>query len=197
MLHRLPGRLQAGESFLVHGGSSGIGTTAIQMAQAFGARVFATAGSAEKCRVCEDLGAERAINYREEDFVAVVKDATGRAGVDVVLDMVGGDYIQRNISVLAPDGRLCYIAFLGGSKAKVDFLPMMLKRISISGSTLRARSVEFKGAVAQNLRDKVWPLVEAGRIKPVVHETFPLAEAAAAHGLMESSAHIGKIVLTV
>ena len=191
------GRLQAGESFLVHGGSSGIGTTAIQMAQAFGARVFATAGSAEKCRVCEDLGAERAINYREEDFVAVVKDATGRAGVDVVLDMVGGDYIQRNISVLAPDGRLCYIAFLGGSKAKVDFLPMMLKRISISGSTLRARSVEFKGAVAQNLRDKVWPLVEAGRIKPVVHETFPLAEAAAAHGLMESSAHIGKIVLTV
>ena len=191
------GRLQAGESFLVHGGSSGIGTTAIQMARAFGARVFATAGSAEKCRVCEDLGAERAINYREEDFVATVKDATGGAGVDVVLDMVGGDYIQRNISALGPDGRLCYIAFLGGSKAEVNFLPMMLKRISISGSTLRARSVEFKGAVARNLRDKVWPLVDAGKIKPVVHETFPLAEAAAAHRLMESSAHIGKIVLTV
>ena len=191
------GGLKSGETFLVHGGSSGIGTTAIQLATAFGATVFATAGSREKCEACEKLGAKRAINYREEDFVAVVKDATGGAGVDVVLDMVGGDYIQRNISALAQDGRLCYIAFLGGSKAEVDFLPMMLKRISISGSTLRARSVEFKGAIARNLRDKIWPLVEAGKIKPVVHETFPLAEAAAAHSLMESSAHIGKIVLTV
>jgi putative PIG3 family NAD(P)H quinone oxidoreductase len=188
-------RLAAGESFLVHGGSSGIGTTAIQLARAFGARVFATAGSAEKCKACEALGAERAIHYREEDFVEIVKAATG-GGVDVVLDMVGGGYIQRNIKALAPDGRLCYIAFLGGSKAEVDFLPMMLKRITISGSTLRARSVEFKGAIARNLKDKVWPLVEAGEIRPVVHQTFALAEAAAAHRLMESSAHIGKIVLT-
>jgi putative PIG3 family NAD(P)H quinone oxidoreductase len=191
------GRLRAGETFLVHGGSSGIGTTAIQMAKAFGARVFATAGSAEKCRACEKLGAERAIDYRKEDFVQVVKEATGTKGVDVILDMVGGDYIQRNISALAPDGRLCTIAFLGGSKAEVDFLPMMLKRITISGSTLRARSVEFKAAIARNLRDQVWPRIAAGEIKPVVHATFPLAEAAEAHRLMESSAHIGKIALTV
>ena len=191
------GRLAAGETFLVHGGSSGIGTTAIQLAKAFGARVFATAGSAEKCRACEGLGAERAIDYREEDFVEVVKAATGGNGVNVILDMVGGDYIQRNIQALAPDGRLCTIAFLGGSKAEVDFLPMMLKRITISGSTLRARSVEFKGAIARNLKAKVWPLVEAGRVKPVVHATFPLAEAAGAHALMESSHHIGKIVLTL
>ena len=190
------GRLAAGETFLVHGGSSGIGTTAIQLAKAFGARVFATAGSAEKCRACEDLGAERAIDYREEDFVEIVKAATGGNGVNVILDMVGGDYIQRNIQALAPDGRLCYIAFLGGSKAEVDFLPMMLKRITISGSTLRARSVEFKGAIARNLKDKVWPLVEAGQVRPVVHASFALAEAAEAHRLMESSAHIGKIALT-
>ena len=191
------GGLRAGETFLVHGGSSGIGTTAIQMAKAFGARVFATAGSAEKCRACEKLGAERAIDYRDEDFVQVVKEATGKKGVNVILDMVGGDYVQRNISALAPDGRLCYIAFLGGSTAEVDFLPMMLKRITISGSTLRARSVEFKGAIAGNLRNKVWPRIAAGEIKPVVHATFPLAEAAEAHRLMESSAHIGKIALTV
>ncbi len=191
------GGLRACETFLVHGGSSGIGTTAIQMAKAFGARVFTTAGSAEKCRACEALGAERAINYREEDFVQAVKQATGKKGVDVILDMVGGDYVQRNISALAPDGRLCYIAFLGGSKAKVDLLPMMLKRITISGSTLRARSVAFKGAVAAKLRDKVWPRIAAGEIKPVVHATFPLAEAAEAHRLMESSAHIGKIALTL
>ena len=190
------GRLAAGETFLVHGGSSGIGTTAIQLAKAFGARVFATAGSAEKCRACEGLGAERAIDYREEDFVEVVKAATGGEGVNVILDMVGGDYIQRNIQALAPDGRLCYIAFLGGSKAEVDFLPMMLKRITISGSTLRARSVAFKGAIARNLKDKVWPLVEAGQVRPVVHASFALAEAAEAHRLMESSAHIGKIALT-
>ena len=191
------GGLRTGEVFLVHGGSSGIGTTAIQMAKAFGARVFATAGSAEKCRACEGLGAERAIDYREEDFVQVVKQATGKKGVDVILDMVGGDYVQRNISALAPDGRLCYIAFLGGSKVEVDLLPMMLKRITISGSTLRARSVAFKGAIADNLRDQVWPRITAGEIKPVVHATFPLAEAAEAHRLMESSAHIGKIALTL
>jgi putative PIG3 family NAD(P)H quinone oxidoreductase len=191
------GGLRAGETFLVHGGSSGIGTTAIQMAKAFGARVFATAGSAEKCRACEALGAERAIDYREEDFVQAVKQATGKKGVDVILDMVGGDYVQRNISALAPDGRLCTIAFLGGSKVEVDLLPMMLKRITISGSTLRARSVEFKAAIARDLRDQVWPRIASGEIKPVVHATFPLAEAAEAHRLMESSAHIGKIALTV
>jgi putative PIG3 family NAD(P)H quinone oxidoreductase len=191
------GGLLPGEAFLVHGGSSGIGTTAIQLAKAFGARVFATAGSAEKCRACERLGAARAIDYREEDFVQVVKEATDGKGIDVILDMVGGDYIQRNISALAPDGRLCYIAFLGGSKAKVDFLPMMLKRITLSGSTLRARSVAFKGAIARNLQDRVWPRIAAGEIKPVVHATFPLAEAAEAHRLMESSAHIGKIALTI
>ncbi len=189
------GGLKAGESFLVHGGSSGIGTTAIQLAKAMGARVFATAGSAEKCRACEGLGAERAINYREEDFVAVVKEATGD-GVDVVLDMVGGDYIQRNIKALAPDGRLCFIAFLGGSAAEVDFLPVMLKRLTVTGSTLRARDVAFKGAIAQALSEKVWPLIEAGQVKPVIHQTFPLAQAAEAHRLMETSGHIGKIVLT-
>ncbi len=190
------GALTAGESFLVHGGSSGIGTTAIQLARAFGARVFATAGSAEKCAACEALGAERAINYREEDFVAVAKEATGGKGLDLILDMVGGDYVQRNIEALAPDGRLVYIAFLGGSKVEVNLLPMMLKRLTLTGSTLRARSPEFKAAIADNLRRKVWPLIEKGEVKPVVAERFPLAEAAAAHGLMESSAHIGKIVLT-
>jgi len=189
------GRLKAGESFLVHGGSSGIGTTAIQLAKALGARVFATAGSAEKCRACEDLGAERAINYRDEDFAAVMKEVTD-GGVDVILDMVGGDYIQRNIKALAPDGRLCFIAFLGGAAAEVNFLPVMLKRLTITGSTLRARDIAFKGAIAEALRENVWPLIEAGRIKPVVHKTFPLAQAAEAHRLMESSAHIGKIVLS-
>ena len=190
------GGLTAGESFLVHGGSSGIGTTAIQLARAFGARVFATAGSAEKCAACQALGAERAINYREEDFVAVTRETTGGKGLDLILDMVGGDYVQRNIEALAPDGRLVYIAFLGGSKVEVNLLPMMLKRLTLTGSTLRARSPEFKAAIADNLRQKVWPLIEKGEVKPVIAETFPLAEAAAAHGLMESSTHIGKIVLT-
>jgi putative PIG3 family NAD(P)H quinone oxidoreductase len=190
------GGLQAGESFLVHGGSSGIGTTAIQLARAFGARVFATAGSAEKCRACEDLGAERAINYREEDFVEVVKTATG-GGVNVILDMVGGDYIQRDIKALAPDGRLVFIAFLGGSTAEVDFLPMMIKRLTISGSTLRIRPIEFKAAIARQLEAKVWPLIAQGQVRPVMHQRFPLAEAAQAHDLMESGAHIGKIVLIV
>ncbi len=190
------GGLAAGESFLVHGGSSGIGTTAIQLARAFGARVFATAGSAEKCRACEDLGAERAINYRDEDFVAVVKEATGGAGLDLILDMVGGDYVRRNIETLAPDGRLVYIAFLGGSKVEVNLLPVMLKRLTITGSTLRARPPAFKADIAMKLKEKVWPLVEKGEVKPVMAESFPLAEAAAAHRLMESSSHIGKIVLT-
>ena len=190
------GGLQAGESFLVHGGSSGIGTTAIQLARAFGARVFATAGSAEKCRVCEDLGAERAINYRDEDFVEVVKTATG-GGVDVILDMVGGDYIQRDIKALAPDGRLVFIAFLGGSTAEVNFLPLMIKRLTLTGSTLRIRPIEFKAAIARELEAKVWPLIAQGQIRPVLHQRFPLAQAAQAHGLMESGTHIGKIVLTL
>jgi putative PIG3 family NAD(P)H quinone oxidoreductase len=189
------GGLKAEQTFLVHGGSSGIGTTAIQLGRAFGARVFTTAGSAEKCRACEELGAERAVNYREEDFVAAVKEATEGKGVDLVLDMVGGDYIQRNIEALAPDGRLVYIAFLGGAKAEVNFLPMMLKRLTITGSTLRARPVEFKAAIARQLRERVWPLVERGEVGVVLHKTFPLRSAAEAHRLMESSAHIGKIVL--
>ena len=189
------GGLEAGESFLVHGGSSGIGTTAIQLAKAFGARVFATAGSAEKCAACEDLGAERAINYREEDFVAVVKEATEKKGLDLILDMVGGDYVQRNIKALAVDGRLSYIAFLGGSKVEIDLAPLMLKRITLTGSTLRARSVEFKAGIARQLREKVWPKLEAGEVKPVMAASFPLAAANEAHALMESSAHIGKIVL--
>ncbi|TQV82336.1 NAD(P)H-quinone oxidoreductase [Denitrobaculum tricleocarpae] len=191
------GALKAGEALLIHGGSSGIGTTAIQLAAAMGARVLATAGSAEKCKACEDLGAERAINYREEDFVEVAKNLTGGKGVNVVLDMVGGSYVQRNISALAPDGRLCYIAFLGGPKAEVNLAPVMMKRITISGSTLRARSVEFKAEIAQNLKKTVWPLLESGKIAPVIHQTFPLREANKAHEMMESSAHIGKIVLTV
>ena len=191
------GGLQAGESLLVHGGSSGIGTTAIQLASALGARVFTTAGSAEKCKACEKLGAERAINYRDEDFVKVIKDLTGGEGVNVVLDMVGGSYVQRNISALAPDGRLCYIAFLGGSKAEINLTPMMLKRITISGSTLRPRPIAFKAEIAQNLKKTVWPLIEAGKITPVIHKTFSLRDANEAHSLMESSAHIGKIVLTV
>jgi len=189
-------RLAAGEAFLVHGGSSGIGTTAIQLARAFGARVFATAGSAEKCRVCEQLGAERAVNYREEDFVEAVKAATGGSGVDVILDMVGGDYIPRDVAALAPDGRLVLIAFLGGPKAELSFLPVMLKRLTITGSTLRIRPVAFKAAIARSLREQVWPLIEAGKVGPVMHASYPLAEASAAHALMESSSHIGKIVLT-
>ena len=191
------GRLQAGESFLVHGGTSGIGTTAIPLAKALGARVFATAGSVEKCQVCRDLGAEIAINHRTEDFVAVVKAATGRRGVDVILDMVGGDYLQRNISALAPDGRLVQIAFLKGSKAELDLMPVMLKRLTVTGSTLRARPVAEKASIAAALKAKVWPLLEAGQLKPVIHTTLPLAQAAEAHRLMESNRHIGKIILTV
>ena len=191
------GRLQAGERFLVHGGSSGIGTTAIQIAAARGARVFATAGTADKCAACERLGAERAINYRDEDFVAVIKELTGGEGVDVILDMVGGDYIQRNIKALRTEGRIVFIAFLGGSKAEIDFLPLMLKRATITGSTLRPRSVEQKSAIADELRDEVWPLLNAGRIAPVIDSTYPLADAADAHRRIDDGDHIGKIVLTV
>jgi putative PIG3 family NAD(P)H quinone oxidoreductase len=191
------GRLARGETVLVHGGSSGIGTTAIQLAKAFGARVFATAGNKMKCQACEKLGAERAINYREEDFAAVIQEATGGRGVDVILDMVGGDYIQKNIALLAMEGRLVNIAYLKGSKVEVNFLPVMLKRLTITGSTLRPRSVEEKGAIARALEQKVWPLIGQGRIQPVIEGRFPLTRAADAHRLMETSAHIGKIVLVV
>ncbi|HSR55485.1 MAG TPA: zinc-binding dehydrogenase, partial [Alphaproteobacteria bacterium] len=188
-------RLQVGEAFLVHGGTSGIGTTAIQMAAAFGAAVFATAGSAEKCALCEELGA-RAINYREDDFVEILKSETPR-GADVILDMVGGDYVQRNISAAAPDGRIVFIAFLAGAKMEVNLMPVMLKRLALTGSTLRAREAAFKSAIAENLREKVWPLIEEGRIRPIVDSVFPLNEAARAHARMESSAHMGKIVLRI
>lgn len=186
-----------GETFMVQGGTSGIGVTAIQMAAALGHKVFATAGSDEKCRACEELGAVRAINYKTEDFVEVVKEATNRKGVDVILDMVAGDYIQRQLSCLADDGRLVFIAMLGGGKAMVNFGPVLLRRLTITGSTLRPRPVEFKAAIAAKLRERVWPLIEAGKIKPVIYKTFPLDHAAEAHALMESSTHIGKIMLQV
>jgi len=191
------GRLQPGETILIHGGSSGIGTAAIQLAHHFGARVVATAGSDEKCDACRRLGADEAINYRTTDFVKRVKELTGGKGVELVLDMVGGDYLQRNLSALAVEGRLVQIAFLKPSKVEFDFMPMMLKRLTLTGSTLRARSVEQKAEIARPLREKVWPLLDQGKIKPLIYATFPLAEAAAAHRLMESSAHIGKIILTV
>ena len=192
------GRLRPGETVLIHGGSSGIGTTAIQLARAFGAQqIFATAGSPEKCRACEELGATRAINYKHEDFVAVVKEKTGKRGVDVILDMVGGSYIPRNISALAVEGRQVTIAFLGGSQVEVNFMPVMLKRLTYTGSTLRTRPVAFKTRVAQELEAQVWPKIAAGKIRVVTGRTFPLAEAAKAHALMESSGHTGKILLTV
>ncbi|QIG46904.1 NAD(P)H-quinone oxidoreductase [Nordella sp. HKS 07] len=187
--------LKPGETLLVHGGSSGIGTTAIMMAHQLGSRVFATAGSAEKCRACEALGAERGINYREEDFVEVVKSATAGKGADVILDMVGGDYVGRNLATAAMHGRLVNIAFLKGSKVEVDLLPIMLKRLTLSGSTLRPRSVAEKAQIARALEARVWPLLAEGKIRPQIYRTFPLAEAAEAHRLMESSAHVGKIVL--
>ncbi len=189
--------LAAGETLLVHGGSSGIGVTAIQLARAFDHRVFATAGSAEKCAACEALGAARAINYREEDFVEIVKAETGGKGVDVILDMVAGDYVARNLRALADDGRIAIIAFLGGAKVSLDLTAMLMRRLSLSGSTLRARPVAFKAKVADALRQKVWPLLAAGKIRPIVHATFLLERAADAHRLMESGAHIGKIVLTL
>jgi len=190
------GRLKPGETFLVHGGSSGIGTTAIQLAHAFGSRVFTTAGSAEKCAACVKLGADRAIDHKREDFVAVIEEATGGRGVDVILDMVGGSYFARNMKILAVEGRLVQIAFLQGAKAEIDLGPLMVKRQTLTGSTLRPRSVAEKGAVASSLKEKVWPLIESGKVGPVIFKTFPLAEAAAAHRLMESGSHIGKIVLT-
>ena len=190
------GALKPGEVFLVHGGSSGIGSTAIQLAKKFGATVFATAGSAEKCAFCRDLGADVAINYREEDFVAVLKEKTGKKGADVILDMVGGPYLQKNLAALAPDGRLVQIAFLQGSRVKdFDFMSVMLKRLTLTGSTLRSRPLAAKATIAAALREKIWPLLDSGAVKPMLHATFPLEEARAAHELMESSAHLGKIVL--
>jgi putative PIG3 family NAD(P)H quinone oxidoreductase len=189
------GRLAPGETLLIHGGSSGIGTTAIQLAKAFGSRVFVTAGSDDKCQACTDLGADRAINYRNEDFVTVVRELTDKKGVDVILDMVGGDYVPRNIEALAVDGRLVQIAWLGGSRVSGDFMKLMTKRLTWTGSTLRPRTIAQKAEIAKSLEEKVWPLIEAGRVKPIMHKTFPLAQAAEAHALMETSAHIGKIVL--
>ena len=191
------GRLQARESFLVHGGSSGIGTTAIQLAHAFGARVFATAGTMEKCRACEELGASVAINYRDEDFVAVLKQETEGRGVDLILDMVGGDYTPRNLDLLATDGRLVQIAFQRSAKAEINLSLIMRKRLTLTGSTLRNRPVEEKAALANALRTEVWPLIERKIVRPIVHTTFPLDQAPEAHRLLESSTHIGKIVLTV
>ena len=188
--------LKAGESLLVHGGSSGIGTTAIQLANAMNHRVFVTAGSQEKCQHCLELGAERAINYRDEDFVSEVKALTDGTGVDVILDMVGGDYVQRNIRAAAFRGRIISLAFLKGSKVEVDLMPMMLKQLVLTGSTLRSRPVSEKAEIARSLLDKVWPLLDNGVIAPVIHRTFPLHRANEAHRLMESSEHIGKIVLT-
>jgi putative PIG3 family NAD(P)H quinone oxidoreductase len=191
------GRLKEGESFLVHGGSSGIGTAAIQLAAAFGAKVIATAGSTEKCAVCLRLGAERAVNYREEDFVAAAKEATGGKGVDVILDMVGGDYVGRNYEAAAVDGRIVQIAFLQGAKASADFSKLMIKRLTHTGSTLRPRTVEFKGHIATELEHRVWPLLGSRRLAPVMDMIFPLKEAWRAHERMEEGAHIGKIVLDV
>jgi len=190
-------KLKAGETLLVQGGSSGIGVTAIQMAKALGNRVLATAGSDEKCAACAKLGADRAINYRTQDFVAEALAATGGKGVNVVLDMVGGDYVPRELKCLADEGRLVFIAFLRGPKTELDINELMRRRLVLTGSTLRPRPVEFKGAIARSLREHVWPLIEAGKIRPVIFKTFPLAEAAEAHRLMESSQHIGKLVLTV
>ncbi|MFN7286419.1 MAG: NAD(P)H-quinone oxidoreductase [bacterium] len=191
------GGLAEGETLLVHGGSSGIGTTAIMLAKAFGATVIVTAGSAEKCAACQRLGADVAIDYRTQDWVTVAREATGGRGVDVVLDMVGGDYVTKNLDVLALDGRLVQIAFLQGSRLDIDWLRLMTKRLTYTGSTLRPQSVAAKAQIARALEERVWPMLGAGRCLPLVHATFPLAEAAAAHALMESSVHIGKIVLTV
>jgi NADPH2:quinone reductase len=189
------GRLKRGETFLVHGGSSGIGTTAIMLAHAFGAQVFATAGSDEKCKACERLGAKHAINYRAADFAEEFVRLTQARGADVILDMVGGSYVEKNMNCAAKDGRIISIAFLQGSKVEIDLLPMMIKRLTLTGTTLRPRSIEEKAAICRALENNVWPLIERGDIKPQIYRTFPLAEASAAHALMESSEHIGKIVL--
>ncbi|MEM6615547.1 MAG: NAD(P)H-quinone oxidoreductase [Pseudomonadota bacterium] len=189
------GGLKSGETFLVHGGSSGIGTTAIQLGSHFGATVYSTAGSSEKCNACLALGATRAINYLEENYVEVLKAETGKRGVDVILDMVGGEYIDRNYRIAANDGRIIQIAFLNGAQADVDFTRLMVKRLTHTGSTMRPQSADRKAAVASALRKNVWPLLAAGKVKPVIHATFPLAEAAKAHAMMEESNHIGKILL--
>lgn len=191
------GGLKPGETFLVHGGTSGIGVAAIQLAKALGATVLATAGGPEKAKACEALGADRGIDYQAEDFAAVAKELTGGKGVDVILDMVGGDYVPRNLDCLAVDGRHVSIAFLRGQTVKLDLRPVMMKRLTLTGSTLRARSVAEKGAIARSLLAQAWPLLESGRVRPVVHATFPLEKAADAHALMESSTHVGKIVLEV
>jgi len=189
--------LSGSDTVLIQGGTSGIGVTAIQLAKAFGHRVFATAGSDEKCRKCEELGAERGINYRTEDFVEVVKELTSGKGVDVILDMVGGDYITREINCLAEDGRIALIALLGGVKGTLDLGQVLRRRLTITGSTLRPRSREFKAAIVANLTQHVWPLLESGKVKPVIHQVFPLEQAVDAHILMESSQHVGKIMLKV
>ena len=189
------GRLRAGESFLVHGGSSGIGTTAIQLARAFGATVFATAGSKEKCEACERIGAARAVNYRKEDFVSVLLGATDGRGVDVILDMVGGDYFSRNIDLLALEGRLLQIALLRGARAEINLTRLLRQRLTVTGSTLRSRSVDEKGAIAKALERGVWPLIESGKVGPVVYAKFPLTRASDAHRMLEEGKHIGKIVL--
>ena len=191
------GGLQAGETILIHGGSSGIGTTAIQLAAACGAKVFVTAGSEKKCRACENIGASLAINYQETDFVKAIEEATEKNGVDVVLDMIGGDYVARNLQVLATRGRLVQIAVQNGTKAQIPVHLLMIKQIIFTGSTLRPRPIAEKALITEQLRDKAWPLIESGRVKPLIHECFPLEDAAKAHALMDSSAHIGKIVLTV
>jgi NADPH2:quinone reductase len=187
--------LMQGETLMVQGGTSGIGVTAIQLATAMGHRVFATAGSEDKSRACEKLGAERGINYRTEDFAQVARELTGGKGVDVILDMVGGDYLPREISCLADDGRIAIIALLGGAKAQLDLAQVLRRRLTVTGSTLRPRSVAFKAKIAAQLRARVWPLLESGKIKPVIHQVFPLEQAAAAHALMEEGSHIGKIML--
>jgi putative PIG3 family NAD(P)H quinone oxidoreductase len=189
------GALKPGESFLVHGGSSGIGTTAIQLAKAHGATVFTTAGSKEKCAACEELGADLAVNYREQDFVEVIREATDGRGIDVTLDMVGGDYVPRNVELAALNGRIVIIASLRGRQADLNIGPIMMKCLVLTGSVLRPRSDAEKAAIAASLYEHAWPLIEAGKVKPVIHSVFPLAEAAKAHALMESSEHIGKIVL--
>ncbi|MDE2305765.1 MAG: NAD(P)H-quinone oxidoreductase [Gammaproteobacteria bacterium] len=191
------GGCKRGDRVLIHGGTSGIGTTAIQLAAAFGARVFATAGSAAKARACERLGAARGIDYRTEDFVEVIRRDTAGEGVDLILDMVAGPYVARNIEVAAVEGRIVIIGLQGGAQVEVDFGTLMRKRLTLTGSTLRPRTVAQKAAIARQLRSEVWPLLSAGRLRPVIHATFPLAEAAAAHRLMESSTHVGKIVLTM
>ncbi len=191
------GRLQAGERFLIHGGASGIGTTAIQLAKARGAQVFTTAGSPEKCAACTRLGADRAINYRTEDFAEVIREVTAGKGVDVILDMVGGPYVAKNIEILAADGRLVYIAFLQGARVEVNLATIMMKRLTLTGSTLRARPVAEKGRLAREVEREVWPLFASGAMKACVHATFPLEHAADAHRALESGDHIGKVILTI